>query len=143
MSRVLMRQGANSHIKENAAKRVVGIRVSELYRRRKQAMMNWARKFNQTELERLLNGQYTRRLNSIPKPPLSRTNLIKSVIALYLLNITTQQYQNNAVHAIRRFHTAAGYQGNNRIPNARLVDFVMGLPTERLRQMNANLPFFS
>ena len=146
VSRALLRLGANRRIKENAAKRVVGIRVSELYHRRKAAMLNWARKFNRAEMRRLINlpneGPYTRRVNSIPNPPQTRTNLIKSVIALYLLNVNAQHFQ-NARNAIQRIHHAAGYQGNNRIPNAQLVNFVMGLPINRLRQFNNNLPFYA
>lgn len=144
MTRTLMKAGYNKRIKENAAKRVVGVRVSELYRRRKAAMMDWARKFNRAEMLRLLNlpnnGPYNRRINSIPYPPTTRTNYIKSVIAHYLLN----KYVNfqNARNAINRFHQEAGHQGPDRIPNARLVNFVMGLPTARLQYYSTNLPFY-
>ena len=145
LSRTLMRAGFDSRIKENAAKRVVGIRVSELYRRRKAAMLEWARKFNATEMQRLINNGnpnlYNRRVNSIPNPPQTRTNLIKAVIAKYLLNKNV--HFQNAVNAVQRIHQAANHRGNNRIPNARLVAFVMGQPTERLRQFNANLPFYA
>jgi hypothetical protein len=142
LSRVLVRAGYDRRIKENAAKRVVGVRVSELYRRRKAVILNWSRKFNQTELERLPNNAYTRRINSIPNPPHTRTNLIKTVIARYLLSYNARHWP-NAAQAIQTFHNVAGHQGNTRIQNARLVNFVMGLPTNRLRQFNINLPFYS
>jgi hypothetical protein len=142
LSRVLMRQGANSRIKENAAKRVVGIRVSELYRRRKQAILDWARKFNRAELQRLINlpnnGPYARRINSIPNPPQTRTNFVKAVIARYLLAINV-----HAVQDVNVIHRAYGRPIQNRIPNAQLVNFVMGLPNERLRQLNTHLPFYA
>lgn len=143
LSRVLVRAGYDPRIKENAAKRVVGVRVSELYRRRKAAMLNWARKFNQTELERITpNSAYTRRINSIPNPPRTRTNLIKTIIARYLLTYI-ERHLPNAAQAIQTFHNVAGHRGNTRIQNARLVNFVMGLPTNRLRQFNNNLPFYA
>jgi hypothetical protein len=145
LSRVLMGQGANSRIKENAAKRVVGIRVSELYRRRKQAILEWARKFNRAELQRLINlpnnGPYTRRINSIPNPPQTRTNFVKAVIARYLLAINVRFP--DAVQGVNVIHRAYGRPIQNRIPNAQLVNFVMGLPNERLRQLNTHLPFYA
>lgn len=146
LSRTLTRTGHNKRIKENAAKRVVGIRVSELYRRRKAAMLEWARKFNHTELQRLLNtnaNNYTRRVNSIPNPAETRTNLIKSVIAKYLINTNVRNRWQNAANAVRRVHQAAGHQGNTILPRNRLVNFVMRLPTERLHEMNNNLPFYA
>jgi hypothetical protein len=146
LSRALLRLGANRRIKENAAKRVVGIRVSELYRRRKAAMLNWARKFNGVELQRLLNlpnlgDQYERRINSIPHPPRTRTNLIKAVIARYII-ATKVLHRPNAVRAVRTFHNVYGRPVQNRIPNAQLVNFVIGLPSERLRQFHRNLPTY-
>jgi hypothetical protein len=133
----------NRRIKENAAKRIVGIRVSELYRRRKAALLNWARKFSRNELNRLINegnNKYNRRINSIPNPPLSRTNMIKAVIARYL----TMYYLNwpNAVQATRNIHNAYGRPVQNRIPNAQLVSFVMSLPTNRLNHLTHTMPFF-
>ena len=147
MSRTLVRSGYDPRIKENAAKRVVGIRVSDLYRRRKAAMLEWARKFNKNELQRLINlpnnGQYTRRINSIPNTAnLTRTNLIKAVIARYILNTNARQWP-NAAQAVQRFHNVYGRPVQNRIPNAQLVNFVMGLPIDRLRQFNHNLPFYT
>lgn len=145
LSRTLMRAGYNKRIKENAAKRVVGIRVSELFRRRKAAMLDWARKFNRAELQKLINmptaEPYTRRVNSIPNPPHTRTNLIKAVIARYLLN-KNMNWQ-NAVNAVQLVHNMYGRPVQNRIPNAQLVNFVMRLPTERLLQLNATLPFYA
>jgi hypothetical protein len=144
LSQVLMRAGANQRIKENAAKRVVGIRVSELYRRRKAALLNWARKYSPAELQQLINANnqaYNRRINSIPNPPQTRTNLIKAVIAKYLLN--QPLHWNNARNAVARIHQAAGHQGNNRMTNARLVNFLMSMPTERLHQFHNNLPFLA
>ena len=131
-------------IKQNAAKRVVGIRVSQLYRRRKAAMLNWARKFHANEIQRLVNlqnnNQYTRLINSIPNPPITRNQLIKAIIARYLLNILAQWP--NAVNATRRFHNAYGRPVQNRIPNAQLVNFVMGLTTPELLNYHANFPFY-
>ena len=141
--RALSRVMKNSRIKENAAKRVVGIRLSDAYRRRKQYLLNWVRKFNKAELNRLLannnNSLYTRRVNSIPKSPLTRTNLIKTVSAKYLLNYNS--HWPNARNAVRRIHTLYGQPVANRIPNAPLVSFLMGLPNNRLRQIHMNLPF--
>ena len=146
VSRALLRLGANRRIKENAAKRVVGIRVSELYRRRKAAMLNWARKFNGVELQRLLNlpneGPYERRINSIPTTPRTRTNLVKAVIARYIL-ATNALHWPNAVRAVQTFHNVYGRPVQNKIPNAQLVNFVIGLPSERLRQFHRNLPFYA
>ena len=145
LSRELMRAGANRRIKENAAKRVVGIRVSELYRRRKAALMNWARRYSQAELNRLLNlpnnQPYTRRINAIAGLAHSRTNYIKAIIAKYLINHPLQW--NNARNAVARLHQAAGHQGNNRMTNARLVSFLMSQPMARLQQFNNNLPFYA
>jgi hypothetical protein len=143
LSRVMTKAGMNARIKENAAKRVIGIRLSDAYRRRKQYLLNWVRKFNKAELTRLLannnNTPYTRRVNSIPNPPLTRTNLIKTVSAKYLLNYNL--HWSNARNAVNRIHTIYGRPVANRIPNAPLVSFLMGLPNNRLHQMNNNLPF--
>ena len=132
-------------IKQNAAKRVVGIRVSQLYRRRKAAMLNWARKFHANEIQRVVNlpennQTYNRLINSIPNPPITRNQLIKAIIARYLLNILAQWP--NAVNATRRFHNAYGRPVQNRIPNAQLVNFVMGLTTNELLNYHANFPFY-
>jgi hypothetical protein len=144
LSRVMTKAGMNARIKENAAKRVVGIRLSDAYRRRKQYLLNWVRKFNKAEMNRLLelnnNTPYTRRVNSIPNPPLTRTNLIKTVSAKYLLN--SNVHWPNARNAVNRVHTLYGRPVANRIPNAPLVSFLMGLPNNRLHQMNNNLPFY-
>jgi len=135
----------NARIKQNAAKRVVGIRLSNMYKRRKQYLMNWARKFNKAELNRLLENNnpniYTRRVNSIPSRPLTRTNMIKAITAKYLIN--SDVHLPNARNAVIRFHTLYGRPVTNRIPNAQLVSFLMGLPNNRLRQIHENLPFFA
>jgi hypothetical protein len=145
LSRVMTKAGMNARIKENAAKRVVGIRLSDAYIRRKQYLLNWVRKFNKAELNRLIannsNVPYTRRVNSIPNPPLTRTNLIKTVSAKYLLNHNA--HWPNARNAVNRIHTLYGRPVANRIPNAPLVSFLMGLPNNRLHQMNNNLPFYA
>jgi hypothetical protein len=145
LSRVMTKAGMNSRIKENAAKRVVGIQVSDAYRRRKQYLLNWVRKFNKAELNRLIannnNALYTRRINSIPNPPLTRTNLIKTVSAMYLLNYNL--HWPNARNSVHRIHTLYGRPVANRIPNAPLVSFLMGLPNNRLRQIHTNLPFYA
>lgn len=143
-SRVTTKAGMNSRIKENAAKRVVGIRLSDTFRHRKQYLLNWVRKFNKAEMNRLIalnnNTPYTRRINSIPNPPLSRTNLIKAVSAKYLLNYN-RNWQ-NARNAVSNIHRMYGRPVTNRIPNAQLVSFLTGLPNNRLRQMHTNLPFY-
>ena len=144
--RALSRVMTNARIKENAAKRVVGIRLSDAYRRRKQYLLNWVRKFNKAEMNRLLannnNALYNRRINSIPvTPPFTRTNLIKAISAKYLLNYNS--HWPNARNAVRRIHTLYGQQVANRIPNAPLVSFLMGLPNNRLRQIHINLPFLA
>ena len=145
LSRTLMKAGMNVRIKENAAKRVVGIRLSDAYRRRKQYLLNWVRKFNRAELNRLLasdnNVHYTRRINSIPNPPLTRTNLIKTVSAKYLLNYNV--HWPNARNAVNRIHTLYGRPVAGRIPNDPLVSFLMGLPTNLLHQLNNNLPRYT
>jgi hypothetical protein len=143
--RALSRVMKNSRTTENAAKRVVGIRLSDAYRRRKQYLLNWVRKFNKAELNRLLannnNALYTRRVNSIPKPPLTRTNLIKAISAKYLINYNL--HWPTARNAVSRFHALYGLPVTNRIPNAPLVSFLMGLPNNRLRQIHTNLPFLA
>lgn len=132
-------------IRENAARRVVGIRVSQLYRRRKAAMLNWARRFHRDELQRLINlppnnQSYNRLINSIPNPPITRNQLIKAIIARYLLNLLV--HWPNAVNATRRFHNMYGRPVQNRIPNAQLVDFVMGLESHELINLSFNFPFY-
>jgi uncharacterized protein (DUF1684 family) len=144
LSRVMTKETGNAGIKQNAAKRVVGIRLSEAYRRRKDYLMRWVRKFNKAELNRLLannNNTYTLRVSSIPNPPLTRTNLIKAVAARYLLNYNL--HWPSARAAVNRIHVMYGRPVTNRIPNAQLVSFLMGLPDNRLRQINHNLPFFA
>jgi uncharacterized protein (DUF1684 family) len=140
----MTKETGNARIKQNAAKRVVGIRLSEAYRRRKDYLMRWVRKFNKAELNRLVannSNTYTLRVNSIPNPPLTRTNLIKAVAARYLLNYNLQWP--NARAAVNRVHVMYGRPVANRIPNAQLVSFLMGLPHNRLRQIHNNLPFFA
>jgi hypothetical protein len=144
--RALSRVMTNARIKENAAKRVVGIRLSDAYRRRKQYLLNWVRKFNKAEMNRLLannnNALYNRRINSIPvTPPFTRTNLIKAISAKYLLNYNS--HWPPARNAVRRIHTLYGQPVANRIPNAPLVSFLIGLPNNRLRQIHTNLPFLA
>jgi hypothetical protein len=140
--RALSRVMKNARIKENAAKRVVGIRLSDMHRRRKQYLLNWVRKFNKAEMNRLDNAFYNRRINSIPTtPPFTRTNLIKAISAKYLLNYNLQWP--HARNAVRRIHTLYGQPVANRIPNAPLVSFLMGLPNNRLRQIHTNLPFLA
>ena len=144
LSRVMTKETGNARIKQNAAKRVVGIRLSEAYRRRKDYLMRWVRKFNKAELNRLIannNNTYTLRVNSIPNPPLTRTNLIKAVAAKYLLNYNL--HWPNVRAAVNRVHVMYGRPVANRIPNAQLVSFLMGLPHNRLRQIHNNLPFFT
>lgn len=144
LSRVMTKAVGNAGIKQNAAKRVVGIRLSDAYRRRKEYLMRWVRKFNKAELNRLVannNNTYTLRVNSIPNPPLTRTNLIKAVAARYLLNYNL--HWPNARAAVNRVHVMYGRPVANRIPNAQLVSFLMGLPHNRLRQIHNNLPFFA
>jgi uncharacterized protein (DUF1684 family) len=144
ISRVAIKAGMNSRIKQNAAKRVVGIRLSDAYRRRKDYLMRWVRKFNKAELNRLVannNNTYTLRVNSIPNPPLTRTNLIKAVAAKYLLNYNL--HWPNARAAVNRVHALYGQPVANRIPNAQLVSFLMGLPHIRLREIHNNLPFIA
>ena len=145
LSRVMTKETGNARIKQNAAKRVVGIRLSDAYRRRKDYLMRWVRKFNKAELNRLIannnNNTYTLRVNSIPNPPLTRTNLIKAVAAKYLLNYNL--HWPNVRAAVNRVHIMYGRPVANRIPNAQLVSFLMGLPHNRLRQIHNNLPFMA
>lgn len=145
LSRVMTKATGNARIKQNAAKRVVGIRLSDAYRRRKDYLMRWVRKFNKAELNRLVannnNTAYTLRVNSIPNPPLTRTNLIKAVAAKYLLNYNL--HWPNVRAAVNRVHVMYGRPVANRIPNAQLVSFLMGLPHNRLRQIHNNLPFMA
>ena len=144
LSRVMTKAVGNAGIKQNAAKRVVGIRLSDAYRRRKEYLMRWVRKFNKAELNRLVannNNTYTLRVNSIPNPPLTRTNLIKAVAAKYLLNYNL--HWPNARAAVNRVHAMYARPVANRIPNAQLVSFLMGLPHNRLRQIHNNLPFLA
>jgi uncharacterized protein (DUF1684 family) len=144
LSRVMTKETGNARIKQNAAKRVVGIRLSDAYRRRKDYLMRWVRKFNKAELNRLIannNNTYTLRVNSIPNPPLTRTNLIKAVAAKYLLNYNL--HWPNVRAAVNRVHVMYGRPVANRIPNAQLVSFLMGLPHNRLRQIHNNLPFMA
>jgi hypothetical protein len=145
LSRVMTKAVGNTRIKQNAAKRVVGIRLSQAYRRRKDYLMRWVRKFNKAELNRLVannnNNAYTLRVNSIPNPPLTRTNLIKAVAAKYLLNYNL--HWPNVRAAVNRVHVMYGRPVANRIPNAQLVSFLMGLPHNRLRQIHNNLPFMA
>ena len=144
LSRVMTKATGNARIKQNAAKRVVGIRLSDAYRRRKEYLLRWVRKFNKAELNRLVtnnNNTYTLRVNSIPNPPLTRTNLIKAVAAKYLLNYNL--HWPNARAAVNRIHAMYARPVANRIPNAQLVSFLMGLPHNRLRQIHNNLPFLA
>ena len=144
LSRVMTKATGNARIKQNAAKRVVGIRLSDAYRRRKDYLMRWVRKFNKAELNRLVannSNTYNLRVNSIPNPPLTRTNLIKAVAAKYLLNYNL--HWPNVRAAVNRVHVMYGRPVANRIPNAQLVSFLMGLPHNRLRQIHNNLPFLA
>lgn len=149
LSKAYSKSVLRNTIKNTAAKRVVAIRLSQMYRRRKQALLDWARKFNQTNLDRLLrnNGnEYTRRINSIPNPPRTRTNLIKAVAARYILNAQVMHW-NNAAHAVRTVHNmyrrATPGQIQGRIQNGPLIGFLMGLPTENLKHLDDILPFYA
>ena len=157
LSKAYSKSLMHKNIKDAAAKRVVGIKVSQLYRRRKQALLNWVRKFNKTELNRLVannSNEYNRRINSIPNPPITRTNLIKAVAARYVLNVNAMQW-NNAANAVRYVHGLYGRsipvhirnnQGQplqSRIPNGPLVSLLMGLPSEQLKYLNSILPFYA
>lgn len=143
-SKLMMRMGVNKRIKQNAAKRVINVRVSDLIRRRRAQLLEWAHKFNKNELQRLVNlpnnNAYSRRVNSIPNPPLSRVQVMKAVIAKYLINANLNWP--NAVHGVRRIHNAYGRPVQNRIPNAQLVNFVMRLPTSTIYQFHNNLPYY-
>lgn len=144
-SKLMMRMGANKRIKKNAATRVINVRVSDLIRRRRAQLLDWARRFNRNELQRLVNlppnnNAYSRRMNSIPNPPLSRVQAMKAVIAKYLINANLNWP--NAVHGVRRIHNAYGRPVQNRIPNAQLVNFVMRLPTNTIYQFHNNLPYY-
>jgi hypothetical protein len=145
LSRTLIHAGYDPRIKKNAAKRVISIRFSpEVYRQRK-ALIEWARKYNATEMNRLLalpsNVPYTNRIQNVQNLGTSRTNYIKSIIAKYLLNHPLMW--NNARNAIARLHQLAGHQGNARMTNARLVGFLMRQSNARLRQFNHNFPFYA
>lgn len=112
-------------------------------------LMNWVRKFNKNELNRLVannNNTYTLRVNSIPNPPLTKTNMIKAVAALYLINYNLNWPNARAgVNSVHEEYRKDPKRGNvaNRIPNAQLVSFLMGLPYNRLRQIHNKLPYYA
>jgi hypothetical protein len=110
----------------------------------KEALIMWARKFNKPVLNRLLAGSgasYEKRIRKIPNPPHTRTAFIKAIIAKYLLNRNSQLPP--AVKAVNNFHRAAKHGGENRIPNARLVNFLSTMPSNQLARVHNSLPFYA
>ena len=110
----------------------------------KEAFIKWARKFNKPVLNRLLAGSgasYDKRIRKIPNPPHTRTAFIKAIIAKYLLNRNSQFP--NATNAINNFHRAAKHRGENRISNARLVNYLATMPSNQLVRVHNSLPFYA
>jgi len=110
----------------------------------KEALIKWARKFNKPVLNRLLAGNgasYDKRIRKIPVPPHTRTAFIKAIIAKYLLN--TNSRLSPAVNAVNNFHRVAGHVGQNRIPNARLVNFLTNTASNNLVRIHNSLPFYA
>ena len=119
--------------------------VSIAYRpHNKEALIKWARKFNKPVLNRLLAGNgaaYDKWIRKIPNPPHTRTAFIKAIIAKYLLNTNSQLPP--AVKAVNNFHRVAKHRGESRIPNARLVNFLANMPSNKLARIHNSLPFYA
>jgi hypothetical protein len=47
------------------------------------------------------------------------------------------------VNAVKNFHKVAGYSGQNRIPNARLVNFLTTMPSNQLVRVHNSLPLYA
>lgn len=110
----------------------------------KEALIKWARKFNKPVLNRLIqvsNQAYEKRIRKIPDPPHTRTAYIKAIIAKYLLNTNSQLPE--PVKAVKNFHRVARYDGQNRIPNARLVNFLTKMPSHNLVRIHNSLPLYA
>ena len=109
----------------------------------KEALIKWARKFNKPVLNRLLAGSgasYEKRIRKIPYPPHTRTAYIKAIIAKYLLNTNSQLPE--PVKAVKNFHRVAGHVGQNRIPNARLVNLLTSMASNKLVRVHNSLPLY-
>lgn len=116
----------------------------------KEELIKWAKKFNKSALNRLLDVSYDKRIRKIPNPPHTRTAYIKAILAHYIINTATL-HQPNARNAIRKFHELyRSYHGartrrnvENRIPNAQLVNFLTNMPSNNLPRIYNSLPFFA